>query len=61
LTVMEGFMPLQVTTEEIREWVVANVDFSSFGNKMQAMKPIMNHFGTSVDGNVVKKVLLSIE
>ena len=61
LTVMEGFMPSQVTPEEVHEWVVANIDFASFGNKMQAMKPIMTHFGTSVDGNVVKKVLLSIE
>lgn len=60
LTVMEGFMPTQVSPEDVREWVEANIDFSAFGNKMQAMKPIMAHFGTSVDGNVVKSVLLAM-
>lgn len=60
LTVMEGFLPRQATEEEVRAWLVANVDISSFGNKMQAMKPVMAHFGSTVDGNMVKKVLESI-
>ncbi|MGB3212108.1 MAG: GatB/YqeY domain-containing protein [Desulforhopalus sp.] len=57
LTIMEGYLPRQASEEEIYAWVKDNVDFSSFGNKMQAMKPIMQHFGSSVDGNTVKKVL----
>lgn len=57
LTVMESFLPRQATEEEVRAWVSENVDIASFGNKMQAMKPIMAHFGSSVDGNLVKKVL----
>lgn len=57
LTIMEGYLPKQASEEEIYVWVKENIDFSSFASKMQAMKPIMQHFGSSVDGNIVKKVL----
>lgn len=57
LTIMEGYLPKQVSEEAIYAWVQQNIDFSTFGNKMQAMKPIMHHFGSSTDGNTVKKVL----
>ena len=61
LRIMEEYLPRQATEEEIRAWIAAHVDFSQFGNKMQAMRPIMTHFGSTVDGNVVKKVLQSFE
>ena len=35
----------------------ANIDFSTYKNKMQAMGTIMAHFGASADGNTVKQVL----
>jgi hypothetical protein len=57
LTIMEEYLPKQASEEEIYEWVKKNIDFSSYGSKMQAMKPIMQHFGSAVDGNSVKKVL----
>ncbi len=57
LVIMEGYLPKQASEEEIYAWIEENIDFSSFGNKMQAMKPIMTHFGSTVDGNMVKKVL----
>jgi hypothetical protein len=57
LTIMEEYLPQQASEEEIYAWVEKNIDFSSFGSKMQAMKPIMQHFGSAVDGNTVKKVL----
>jgi len=57
LTIMEEYLPKQASEEEIYEWVKKNIDFSSYGSKMQAMKPIMQHFGSAVDGNTVKKVL----
>ena len=57
LTIMEEYLPKQASEEEIYEWVNKNIDFSSYGSKMQAMKPIMQHFGSAVDGNTVKKVL----
>ena len=57
LTIMEEYLPKQASEEEIYAWVEKNIDFSSFASKMQAMKPIMQHFGSAVNGNVVKKVL----
>lgn len=57
LTIMEGYLPRQASREEIAAWISANIDFSKFANKMQAMKPIMAHFGSAVDGNTVKEIL----
>ena len=58
--VLEGYLPKQATEEEIREWVVGNIDFGQFKNKMQAMKPVMAHFAGTADGNTVKKILESL-
>ncbi len=57
LTIMEEYLPKQASEEEIFAWVKQNIDFSAYGSKMQAMKPIMQHFGSAANGNVVKKVL----
>jgi uncharacterized protein YqeY len=60
LTVLESYMPKQPSAEEIREWVVNNIDFSQFKNKMQAMRPVMAHFAGTADGNMVKKIIESL-
>lgn len=57
LEVLDGYMPSMPTEDEIKEWISANLDFSKFNNKMQAMKPIMANYGGMVDGNIVKKIL----
>jgi len=57
IQVMEGYLPRQASEEEIRSWIAEHIDFSQFNNKMQAMKPIMAQFGSSTDGNTVKKIL----
>ncbi|WP_457577761.1 GatB/YqeY domain-containing protein [Desulfomarina sp.] len=59
LTVMEGYLPRQAGEEEIRAWIKENVDFESFANPMQAMRPVMNHFSGRADGNTVKKILMA--
>jgi hypothetical protein len=61
LTIMEEYLPQAASEEEIRAWIGANIDFSTFANRMQAMRPIMNHFGSAADGNVVKKILQSFD
>lgn len=60
IAILEGYLPKQASEDDIRNWITENIDFSSFGNKMQAMKPIMAHFGSSADGNTVKKVLQTL-
>lgn len=57
IEVLNGYLPQQASEEDIRQWIDKNIDFSQFGNKMQAMRPIMAHFGSSADGNVVKSIL----
>jgi uncharacterized protein YqeY len=57
ITVLETYLPRQATEQEIGAWIEENIDFSEFKNRMQAMRPIMTHFGSSVDGNMVKKIL----
>ena len=57
LEVLESYLPKMASEEEISAWVKENIDFSRFKNTMQAMGPIMKHFGKTADGNVVKKVL----
>jgi len=57
ITVLERYLPQQASEDDIRQWIADNIDFSSFANKMQAMRPIMAHFGSTADGNTVKKIL----
>jgi uncharacterized protein YqeY len=60
LQVLELYLPKMATEEEIMDWAKTNIDLSQFKSPMQAMGPIMKHFGKSADGNVVKKVLEAI-
>ncbi len=59
LTIIESYLPKTASEEEIAEWIRRNIDFTEYKNKMQAMRPIMTHFGAAADGNTVKKVLES--
>jgi len=60
ITTLEKYLPGMASEDEIRSWIQQNVDFTQFNNKMQAMRPIMSHFGSSADGNIVKKILQSV-
>ena len=57
---LSDYVPKMASTEEIKKWIEENVDFSQYKNKMQAMKPIMAHFGVSADGNVVKDIIMNM-
>ena len=57
ITIIETYLPQMAAEAEITQWIAQNIDFSQFKNKMQAMRPIMEHFGSSADGNTVKKIL----
>ena len=60
IDIIEGYLPQMASEPEVRAWITENVDFSQYKNKMQAMKMIMTHFGSAVDGNAVKKILQEI-
>ena len=57
IRIIETYLPQMASEDEIVTWVNGNVDLSQFKSKMQAMGPIMKHFGARADGNVVKNIL----
>jgi len=57
IKVVEGYLPKMASREEVVAWIEANIDFSQYKNKMQAMGSIMKHFGAMADGNEIKKIL----
>lgn len=59
LDLLETYLPSMATEDEIKTWIAANIDFSALKNAMQAMGPVMKHFGKLADGNQVKKILQS--
>ncbi len=60
LEVLNAYLPQMATRENIRSWIDENIDFSQYKNAMQAMGPIMKHFGRAADGNLVREVLAEI-
>jgi uncharacterized protein YqeY len=57
LEILQSYLPKMSSREEIIAWIQANIDFSKYQNKMQAMKPIMLHFGKLADGKLVNQIL----
>ena len=57
VNLLEEYLPEEIDIEEVKKWILNNIDFTQFNNKMQAMRPIMKHFGSSIDGNEVKHLL----
>nr|WP_320189893.1 GatB/YqeY domain-containing protein [uncultured Desulfobacter sp.] len=57
LALLESYLPKMATTEEIEDWIKANIDFSAMKSPMQAMGTVMKHFGKLADGNQVKGIL----
>jgi uncharacterized protein YqeY len=54
---IEKYLPQIATEEDIVAWINEHIDFTEFKSKMQAMGPIMQHFGSRADGNTVKSIL----
>lgn len=57
LEILESYLPRMATREEITAWIEENIDFTQLKNPMQAMGPVMKHFGKLADGKLVKQIL----
>ena len=57
LNILESYLPKMASREEIKAWIDANIDFAGMKSPMQAMGPIMKHYGKLADGNLVKEML----
>jgi uncharacterized protein len=60
IDILASYLPQMATDDDIRQWITKNIDFSTYRNKMQAMKDIMGHFGATADGSRVKNILQSL-
>ncbi|MEJ2033897.1 MAG: GatB/YqeY domain-containing protein, partial [Deltaproteobacteria bacterium] len=61
LEILECYLPRQASREEIEGWIRENVDFSLYKSPMQAMGPIMKHYGKMADGNLVRQILQEMQ
>lgn len=60
-TVLSAYLPKMATEEEIKEWIVQNIELSENPQaRMKSMSVIMKHFGKTVDGNTVKRILMEM-
>jgi uncharacterized protein YqeY len=57
LDLIDTYLPQPATEEEIIKWIQANVDFTQYKNRLQAMKEIMAAFAGRTDGSRVKTIL----
>lgn len=56
IKIAQSYLPTQASKEEIIIWIKENIDFTSFKNKMHAMKPIMIQF-KGCNGNLIKNII----
>lgn len=59
IKIAQSYLPKEATAGEIKLWIIENIDFSQYKNKMQAMKPIIDHFN-GADGNLVKSIIMEM-
>lgn len=57
LEILELYLPQMASRETIVSWITGNMDLSQFKSPMQAMGPVMKHFGKTADGSLVKEIL----
>lgn len=57
LEFLELYLPKMAETAAIEIWIKANIKMANFKSPMQAMGPVMKHFGKLADGNTVKGIL----
>jgi len=56
IDILSRYLPKMATREDIMAWIAAN-DLAQFKSPLQAIGPIMKHFGKLADGNMVKAIL----
>lgn len=54
---LQNYLPKMADEKTIVAWIEENIDFSAYGNRMQAMGTIMKHFGKTADGGMVNRIL----
>lgn len=58
---LKSFLPEMMTEKEIKAWILDNIDFSAYNNRIKAMGPIMAALNGKADGNLVRNILMEKE
>jgi hypothetical protein len=63
LELIDSYLPdeIEVDELEIKNWIVENIDFSKYKNKLVSIKDVKAHFGSVVDGNTIKNIILKMD
>lgn len=61
LDTLERYLPRAATREEIAAWIGQNIDLAQYKSPLQAVGPVMKHFGKQADGALVKEILQEID
>lgn len=57
LDLLALYLPQLAGRSDIIAWIETNVDLADFKSPLQAIGPVMKHFGKSADGNLVRQIL----
>ena len=57
LQILHAYLPKMADREEIIAWIKDNIDFAQYKSRMQAIGPVMKHFGKLADGKQVNQIL----
>lgn len=61
INLIKEYLPEEASKEEIRNWILNNINFEDYKDKMQIIKPVMEYFGARSNGNIIRGVIMTID
>ena len=61
LRVLNKYLPVEPTEEEVINWVKENVDIAALGNVGKAVPLVVDHFNKAITGKKVNEILRSMK
>jgi len=61
ISVINSYIPQQLSKDQIKEWISLNIDFSQFKNALQAVGVVLKQLGNNTDGNTVKEIIQEMQ
>lgn len=58
---LESYLPKMMEEKEIKQWILDNIDLSTYSNTTQAAGRVMKALNGKADGNIVRRVLMSFQ
>jgi len=55
--IISALLPVMVSNDAIREWIIDNINFSKYSTPMQAIKDVKSYFGVEADNTSIREVI----